>query len=43
MSGSNTITVMGPTVLIVDGDFKLTGQAELNIVGTESYLQMYVG
>ena len=43
MSGSNTITVMGPTVLIVDGDFKLTGQAELNIVGTESYFQMYVG
>lgn len=43
MSGSNTITVLGPTILIVDGDFKLTGQAELNIVGTESYLQMYVG
>jgi len=43
MSGSNTITVVGPTILIVDGDFKVTGQAELNIVGTESYLQMYVG
>jgi hypothetical protein len=43
MSGHNTITVVGPTILIVDGDFKLSGQAELNIVGTESYLQMYVG
>ncbi len=43
MSGHNTITVVGPTILIVDGDFKLSGQAELNIVGTESYLQIYVG
>ncbi len=43
MSGNNTITVVGPTVIIVDGDFKLSGQAELNIVGTESYLKIYVG
>jgi len=43
MSGNNTITVVGPTVIIVDGDFKLSGQAELNIVGTESYLEIYVG
>lgn len=43
MSGHNTITVVGPTVIIVDGDFKLSGQAELNIVGAESYLEIYVG
>jgi len=43
MSGKNTITVVGPTIIIVDGDFSLSGKAELNIVGADSYLKIYVG
>ncbi len=43
MSGTNVINVVGPTVIIVDGDFSMAGSAELNILGTDSYLKMYVG
>lgn len=43
LSGTYAINVVGPTVIIVDGDFKLSGQTELNIIGTESYLEIYVG
>ena len=43
MSGSNHINVVGPTVIIVDGGFSMSGQAELNITGTNAYLEMYVG
>lgn len=42
-SGHNDINVVGPTIVIVDGDFKMSGLAELNIIGTESYLELYVG
>lgn len=43
MSGKNTVEVVGPTVIICDGNFSMSGQAELNIVGTDSYLELYVG
>lgn len=43
LSGHNDINVVGPTIIIVDGDFKFSGQAELNIIGPDSYLQIYVG
>ena len=39
----NHINVVGPTVIICDGDFKMSGQSELNILGTDSYLELYVG
>jgi hypothetical protein len=29
--------------MIVDGDFRLSGQAELNIVGANAYLKIYIG
>lgn len=43
MSGSNTVTVVGPTVIIVDGSFSMSGQAEFNITGPDSYAKIYVG
>jgi len=42
VSGTDVINVVGPTVIIVDGDFKMTGQSELNILGADAYLKLYV-
>lgn len=43
MNGHNHVNVVGPTVIICDGNFSMSGQSELNIIGTDSYLELYVG
>ena len=41
MSGTDQLNIVGPTVIIVDGDFSITGGAGINIIGGGSSLEMY--
>ena len=42
VTSSDKINVVGPTVIITEGDFVMTGQSELNIIGSDAYLKIYV-
>jgi len=41
MASSDQLNIVGPTVIIVDGDFSISGGAGINIIGVGSSLEMY--
>lgn len=41
ISGTDQLNIVGPTVIIVDGNFSVSGWAGINIIGVGSSLEMY--
>ncbi len=41
MTGSDALDIVGPTVMIVDGDISVTGLAEINILAPDGSLEIY--